>query len=111
MKFLEDKGYKCWKTEEDEYSTTKHYQRRADKDEWFDAPLCRCNEKLHIDINEFKYSVGDISGRSFTISICAEGQDGDWCDIKIYGINPDTLEKKLDSLEGKVLNMWKGFNH
>lgn len=110
MKILEDKGYKCWKTEQDGYSTTKHYQRRVDRDAWFDAPLCRCNEKLLINIDEFKYCVGEISGHSFTINICAEGWDGDWCDIKIYGIKPAELEKKLDSLEDRVLNMWKGFN-
>ena len=110
MKILEDKGYKCWKTDQNEYSTTKHYQRRADKDAWFDAPLCRCNEKLCINIDEHQFSVGEISGHSFTVSICAEGEDGDWCDIKIYGIKPDEIEKKIDSFEDKVLNMWKAFN-
>lgn len=110
MKILEDKGYKCWKTEQDGYSTTKHYQRRVDRDAWFDAPLCRCNEKLFINAVEYKFPIHGVDHHSFTLEITAENGMGDWCNIDIYGIGPQELENKLDLLERKLLNMWKAFN-
>lgn len=110
MKFLEDKGYKCWKTDVNDVSTSKYWQRRVDLDESFDAPLCQCNDKLCIDI---RYSVFKIHGdhhESYEIYICGENVCGEWCDVRIYSIEPKELQEKLDSLETKVLNMWKAFN-
>ena len=110
MKFLEDKGYKCWKTDVDDVSTSKHWQRRVDLDKGFDAPLCQCNEKLHINIRHHEFAIQDHEHKSCEIYICGENKDGEWCDIKIYSVKPEELEEKLDSLETKVLNMWKAFN-
>ena len=46
MKILEDKGYKCWKTDQNEYSTTKHYQRRVDRDKGYVQALKDFEDKL-----------------------------------------------------------------
>lgn len=110
MKVLEDKGYKCWKTDQDEYSTTKHYQRRADKDQGFNYPLCQCNDKLCINVVEHDFTIHGTHHHSFTLKITAENGMGDWCNIEIYGVNPEELKNKLDVFEKKLLNMWKAFN-
>ena len=110
MKILEDKGYKCWKTDVDDWSTTKHFQRRVDRDEGFDAPLCICNDKLFINIDEHNFTIHGRPHRSFTLFIVGENPENDWCDVKIYGVRPEEFENKLDHLEQKLLNMWKAFN-
>lgn len=110
MKFLEDKGYKCWKTDAEDYGFTHHWQRRVDLDEGFEAPLCQCNEKLHINVRHSEFNFGGTQHKSCEIYICGENLAGEWCDIKIYSITLDELEEKLDNLELKVLNMWKAFN-
>lgn len=110
VKFLEGKGYKCWKTDVDEWSTTKHFQRRVDKDEGFNASLCIYNDKLCINIDEHNFTIQGITHHNFTLFIVGGNSENDWCDVKIYGVRPEGLENKLDHLEKKLLNMWKAFN-
>jgi len=110
--FLEGKGYKCWKKDFDECSKTEHYQRRVDNLPGYrdNYPLCRCNNKLFIDIIHYRYTIHGTPHNSLTAGICHENAAGEWCDLKIYSLSGAKVKESLDSIEQKLLNMWKAFN-
>ena len=112
MKVLEDKGYKCWKTDNESYGVVKHYQRRLQEDEIlkFSIPLCQCNDKTLLNVVHSDLLIHGHKSESFEVSLCHENKDGEWCDLKIYSLTRKQVEDSLDRLEQKVLNMWKAFN-
>ena len=80
------KDYKLWEEKEETvgvmYFKTKKYQKRLDLNGDFKYPLCQCNDKLHINITETSYKVGEKESVSFEIYITAETRFGDWADLK-----------------------------
>lgn len=112
MKVLQNKGYRCWKTDVESYGTTHHWQRRLQEDEIlkFSIPLCQCNHKTLLNVVHSDLLIHEIKSESFEVSLCHENKDGEWCDIKIYSLTRKQVEDSLDRLEQKVLNMWKVFN-
>lgn len=109
---FEVQGYKKWedKTERvGEYVfQTKRYQKRVDWLEgWDNVPLCRCNDKLFININQ---STADAFPPSFSIELVHEGEDDVWADLKLYSITQEQIENNLSKYEEKLKKMWVVFN-
>lgn len=108
MNLLIDRGYKCWKTDNESYGVIKHYQRRLQEDETI--PLCQCNDKTLLNVVHSDLLIHGHKSESFEVSLCHKNKDGEWCDLKIYSLTRKHVEDSLDRLEQKVLNMWKAFN-
>lgn len=110
MNILEKHGYRKWKTEPFGLNGyVEQWQKRVDTAEDFNYPLCNLNDKLHIDVKFHSFSINGASYESYEMYICAENIDGDWCDIKIYSITQEQLEKNIEKYETKLLNMWSAF--
>ena len=109
--FLESNGYKCWKNDVDECSKTEHYQRRVDNLPQYESyPLCQCNDKVYINIVHYRFTIHDLDHNSLTANLCHGNAAGEWCDLKIYSLSEEKVKESLDSIEQKLLNMWKAFN-
>lgn len=103
-------GYKMYDDQTDDLGITYSYQRRVDTDKGFSYPLCKCNDAVYIDIKYYEYRLNQIDRKSCEISITLENGEGNWCDIKIYSLNPEDLQENIKKYEGKVLAMWEAFN-
>ncbi len=112
MKSLTDSGYKVWKTENDEYGTTKHWQARIDTREEFDQsiPLCQLNDKLFINAQEWETNFHGNKNHTFSFDICHENKEGQWCELGIYGLKPEYVKDNLSAIESKLIKMWIAFN-
>lgn len=114
--FLINSGYKMWKEEKDSFSNKWQYQKRLDNKQDFDqsVPLCFCNEKLLINIIEYRFDNPSVillteHSNSFEMYICHENFEGEWCDIKIYSLRDSEIKENLTKLEDKLISMWKVF--
>ena len=108
---IESFGYKMWKEENEKSFRSRLYQKRVDTiPEWSGVPLCQCNDKLFIDLEEltFVYN-GDNLNTTFSVKIRAEGKDEIWCDIGFYSLTEDKLSA-IPSMEKKLKAMWIEFN-
>lgn len=111
--FLENNGYKCWEELQNYFPnmkiTTRKYQKRVDLlPEWSDCQLCKCNEKLFLNITE-TVMIKDEDGiehTSYQIKMCQEVGEENWVNLKIYAINAEQLEKDLRSYEDKLRVLW-----
>ena len=109
QQFLESHSYKMWKEEHNSHGSTFNFQKRVDRD-YPMAPLCQCNEKLFINIDMctlFTNSTDKHTG--FTISLVHENQQGEWADLRIYGLKEEQIRSKLVSYEDKIINLWEIF--
>ncbi len=107
--FLESKGYRMWKEENNSHGSTFNFQKRVDRD-YPMAPVCNLNEKLFINIDMctlFTNSTYNHTG--FTISLVHENQHGEWADLRIYSLSEEQIQSKLESYEDKVINLWEVF--
>lgn len=109
--YLTSKGYKKWKTEHDVTGYKEMFQRRMDKIvKYKDYPLCVCNEKILINIDHhyLQFSNENIYD-SYTMSLVHENQNGDWCDLRIYGLSGEKLVEHLEKYEHQLMDMWNVF--
>ena len=111
QEFLEQDGYKMWeeKTDylRDKKFVSRKYQKRVDVlPGWQGVPLCSCNDKLFLNIEE-----SQIAGfpESYSIGMVHENRYGEWCDLKIYSIPTDKLVD-IEKFESKLCEMWIAFN-
>lgn len=109
MQKLIDAGYAVWKEQENSFFNKKFYQKTVRRD---DIPLCKCNDALFLNVEEFTdfYELSASEGRTFGIFLTHQNNQGEWCNLKIYGLSEEEIENNLDNLEEKLLNMWKVFN-
>ena len=108
---IESFGYKMWKEENEKSFRTRLYQKRVDAiPGWEDVPLCRCNDKLFIDLEEltFVYN-GENLNTTFSVKIRAEGKDEIWCDLGFYSITCNKMPA-IPFMEKKLKAMWIEFN-
>ena len=108
---IESFGYKMWKEENEKSFRSRLYQKRVDTiPGWEGIPLCQCNDKLLIDLEEltFVYN-GDSLNTTFCVKIRAEGKDEIWCDIGFYSVTKDKLPA-IPFMEKKLKAMWIEFN-
>ena len=108
---IESFGYKMWKEENEKSFHTRLYQKRVDTlPGWEDVPLCRCNDKLLIDLEEttFVYN-GDNLNTTFSVKIRAEGRNDIWCDLGFYSLTQDKITA-IPFMEKKLKSMWIEFN-
>ena len=68
--------------------------------------LCRCNDKLFININQ---STMDAFPTSFSVELVHEGNDDVWADLKLYSITQEQIEKFI-VYENILKKMWNIFN-
>jgi hypothetical protein len=114
--FLESKGYKMWKEEDDEYFHKEYYQIRLDNKKGWDSgvPLCNCNDAFRLNIklhqNTKSFHDGSKFSDSYEMEIIGENTDGEWVDTKIYGLTDDQILPKIHIYEDKLIRMWKEFN-
>lgn len=110
MKTLTTNGYKEWDKETDQFDTTTKYQKRVDTlDQYEHYPLCYCNDKLFINVTYYDFLYNGTKSKSYTMSLTHENQDGDWCDLKIYGLTEEKITANLEKYERKLLDMWNLF--
>lgn len=108
---IESFGYKMWKEENEKSFRSRLYQKRVDTlPGWEGVPLCCCNDKLLIDLEEVKWGVNGVGpNTTFSVKIRAEGKDGIWCDIGFYSVTKDKLPS-IPFMENKLKAMWIEFN-
>ena len=115
--FLANSGYKHWNTKTEQFGeykfVTEQYQKRVDGDDaWSDTYLCKCNDKLSVNIEVTTRT--DPSGKyvSWTIYLMHQSPvNGEWCDLKIYNLPMDKMNGvDLKKLETTLRNMWIAFN-
>jgi len=104
QQFLESKGYRMWK----EDNNTLHFQKRVD-DLYPMAPLCNCNDKLLINIEFFSFTIYEEFHSSCTISLVHENQYCEWADLRIYSLSEEQIQSRLESYEDKIINLWEVF--
>lgn len=108
---IESFGYKMWKEGNDKSFRSRIYHKRVDTlPGWEGVPLCRCNDKLVIDLEEltFLYN-GDSLNTTFSVKIRAEGKDEIWCDLDFYSVACNKLPA-IRFMEEKLKAMWIEFN-
>ena len=114
--FLESKGYKMWKEEDDEYFHKEYYQIRLDNKKGWDnsVPLCFCNDKLTLNIvsyqNTKSFHSNSVLIDGYEMEIIGENTDGEWTNTKIYSLTEDQMLSKIHIYEDKLIRMWKEFN-
>ena len=114
--FLESKGYKMWKEEDDEYFHKEYYQIRLDNKKGWDnnTPLCFCNDKLTLNItfyqNTKSFHSNSVLSDKYEMNITGENVDDEWTYTKIYGLTEDQMLSKIHIYENKLIRMWKEFN-
>lgn len=108
--FLENKGYVYWGKDSEEglYGSLESlkFQKRI-QDE--DIPVCKLNNRLFINVNYYEVDFGDFTHKNCTISICAENESSDWCDLNIYNLPVEKFKENIDYYESKILMMWETF--
>ena len=110
--FLEQQGYKLWKTETEQFiGVTKHYQRRVDTDdiEYEGYPLCACNDRLFINITHYDFTLNGVNHTSSIVQLVHENKDGEWCDLRVYSLSEQQIKDNLSKYEKKLLDMWEVF--
>ena len=114
--FLESKGYKMWKEEDDEYFHKEYYQIRLDnKDNWDNSvPLCNCNDAFRLNIKLYQNTKSFHSDSklidSYEMEVVGENTEGELVDAKIYCLTEDQMLSKIHIYEDKLIRMWKEFN-
>lgn len=112
---LEQHGYKMWKEDADKNGITQNYQKRMDTTkDFFDYPLCECNDKvcINIEYHDWTFRGGDgkeVKSEGYDMNLVHENGSGYWCDLKIYSLKTEDLEKNLSKFEKQLLEMWKVF--
>lgn len=108
---IESFGYKMWKEEDYTSFHSRLYQKRVDTlPGWEGVPLCRCNDKLLIDLEEVKWGVNGVGpNTTFAIKIRAEGNDEIWCDLGFSSLVQDKISA-IPFMENKLKAMWIEFN-
>ena len=110
--FLESKGYKMWEEKTDYLGDKKFvsrkYQKRVDVlPGWQGVPLCSCNDKLFLNIEE-----SQIAGfpESYSIGMVHENRYGEWCDFKIYSLTEGQIKEFLGKYENNIKQLWEVFS-
>ena len=107
---IESFGYKMWKEENEKSFRSRLYQKRVDNlPSWEGVPLCQCNDKLFIDLEELTFVYNGDFNTTFSVKIRAEGNDEIWCDIGFYSLTQDKISA-IPSMEKKLKAMWIEFN-
>ena len=107
---IESFGYKMWKEENEKSFRSRIYQKRVDTiPGWEGIPLCQCNDKLVIDLEEMTILYDGDFHTTFSVKIRAEGKDEIWCDIGFYSLTKDKLPA-IPFMEKKLKAMWIEFN-
>lgn len=97
---IEEKGYKLYPQNKEGYWTVHNlYQKRVDHDK-----VCETNEKLFINIYEYKAS--ENGPMTYEMGIKAES-NGLWWDLKVYGVSEERLETEFNTLEQKLIELWE----
>ena len=109
--FLEQNGYKCWESKDDQVGnyriSTNKYQKRVDVTDMFAGSLlCLCNDKLFINIEETSFNGGKPY---YEISMVHENGFNEWCNLKIYGLSSRQIQESLSEYELKLKKMWDIF--
>ena len=110
--FLEQSGYKMWEEKTDYLGDKKFvsrkYQKRVDLlPEWQGVPLCFCNDKLFLNIEESK--IAEFP-ESYSISMVHENRYGEWCDFKIYSLTEGQIKEFLGKYENNIKQLWEVFS-
>ena len=108
---IESFGYKMWKEENEKSFRSRLYQKRVDTLQgWEGIPLCQCNDKLFIDLEELTpLCNGEIRNTTFSLRIRAEGKDEIWCDLGFYSVTCNKIPA-IHFMENKLKVMWIEFN-
>ena len=107
---IEKFGYKMWKEENEKSFRSRLYQKRVDTlPGWSCVPLCQCNDKLFIDLEEMTILYDGDFNITFSVKIRAEGKDEIWCDLGFYSLTQDKLSD-IPFMENKLKAMWIEFN-
>lgn len=109
--FLEQNGYKMWEEKTDYLGdkrfVSRKYQKRVDSlPEWEGVLLCLCNDKLFLNISEFR--IGE-SPDSYSISMTHENGYGEWCDFEIYSLTEEQITEFLGQYESRMKKLWELF--
>ena len=107
---IESFGYKMWKEENEKSFRSRLYQKRVDTLlGWEGVPLCQCNDRLVIYLEEATLMHGGDNHKVFTIKIKAKVEDKIWCDLGFYSFTEDKLSA-IPFMEKKLKAMWIEFN-
>lgn len=89
---------------DDRYPSRKVlFQRRIENVE----PVCQCNDKLHLNILLYSFELNDKIHQSAELDITGEMPDGEWAKLSIYSVSFETLLKKLDDFEQRLIAAWQ----
>jgi hypothetical protein len=72
------------------------------------ARRCECNDKefMQIVIKPYLYIFNEIQ-KSEGVEIELSGEaNGEWWEIKAYGIAPEAVKDKLDKIERSLISAW-----
>lgn len=110
--YILSKGYTCWDTKYQEFHNvemiTQKLQRRVDK--VYDMlPVCNCNDKLVINIDIVQAVIHGNTSITAELHLCHENKQGEWCNLRIYGLKSEDVYDNIDKYETKLLEMWKMF--
>ena len=115
--FLINSGYKHWDREVENMGSfrfvTDKYQKRVDEEtSWLGTYLCKCNDKLFIDISVVTRTVATTEYTSWTISLTHQNPvNGEWCNLEIYNLPAEKMNGvDLKKFETTLRNMWIAFN-
>lgn len=101
IKFLDDNGYDHYiGVDESVYL----FQKRIDDGRNF---LCSCNDKLHMNVKVFDFTINDNVYRSIEMEMCHEMSDGKWFKQCIYRITVDEFIEYYETAFNKLVYAWE----
>ena len=110
--FILSKCCVCWDTKYQEFHNvemiTQKLQRRVDK--VYDMlPVCSCNDELFINIDIVQAVIHGNMSIAAEFHLCHENKQGEWCNLRIYGLKSEDIYSNFDKHETKLLEMWSVF--
>lgn len=103
--FLENKGYKLWQTDKDEFGETNKFAKTL-KDF---QPSCESNNHVSLHITHSIWHNGGLEHTSFEINLAHERNGGEWCNFDIYALTEEQLKENLSKYESNLLELWTLF--
>lgn len=102
--FLTAQGFRSYEQKDtDQFQRRKVlYQRRLEGVE----PVCRCNDKLHLNVTLYAYEIHGKVHTSAEVDITGEQPDGEWAKLTIYSVEVEDIPAKLSNIEQRLIRAW-----
>ncbi len=102
--FLKARGFRSYEQRDVAPAARKVlFQKRLEDVE----PVCQCNDKLHLNVTLYAFSMNGNLHESAEMDITGEMPDGEWAKLSFYSMNLPALLEKLDQLEPRLVAAWR----